>query len=143
MAMTKRASAHWQGGLKDGRGTISTQSGALEARPYGFAQRFEGVEGSNPEELIAAAHASCYAMALSMMLGEEGLTADDIKVDAKVTLDEVSDGFAITCSHLSLRARVPGADEATFRTAAEKAKEGCPVSKLLNAEIRLDCSLEQ
>lgn len=140
--MKKTASAVWQGGLKDGKGTLSTESGALKDNPYGFNTRFEGAPGTNPEELIGAAHAGCFSMALSMMLGEAGLTAERIETRAEVTLDKQSDGFAITAVHLVLRARVPGADAQTFEQIAHKAKAGCPVSKVLNAKISLDASLD-
>lgn len=140
--MKKTASAVWQGGLKDGKGTLSTESGALKDNPYGFNTRFEGAPGTNPEELIGAAHAGCFSMALSMMLGEAGLTAERIETRAEVTLDKQSDGFAITAVHLVLRARVPGADAQTLEQIANKAKAGCPVSKVLNAKISLDASLD-
>ena len=139
--MKKTASAIWQGGLKDGKGLLSTESGALKQNPYGFNTRFEGTPGTNPEELIGAAHAGCFSMALSMMLGEAGLTADRIDTAAEVTLDKLPDGFAITAVHLVLRAKVPGASEAQFLEIANKAKEGCPVSKVLNATITLDATL--
>ncbi len=139
--MKKTASAIWQGGLKDGKGRISTESGALKENPYGFNTRFEGSPGTNPEELIGAAHAGCFSMALSMMLGEAGLTAERIDTIAEVTLDKQPDGFAITAVHLILKAKVPGASEAQFVEIANKAKAGCPVSKVLNAKISLDASL--
>ncbi|MFT2186221.1 MULTISPECIES: OsmC family protein [Pseudomonas] len=139
--MKKTASAIWQGGLKDGKGLLSTESGALKQNPYGFNTRFEGTPGTNPEELIGAAHAGCFSMALSMMLGEAGLTAERIDTAAEVTLDKQVDGFAITAVHLVLRAKVPGASEALFLEIASKAKEGCPVSKVLNAKISLDAAL--
>lgn len=139
--MKKTASAIWQGGLKDGKGLLSTESGALKQNPYGFNTRFEGTPGTNPEELIGAAHAGCFSMALSMMLGEAGLTADRIDTAAEVTLDKQADGFSITAVHLVLRAKVPGASEAQFVEIANKAKEGCPVSKVLNAKISLDAAL--
>ena len=139
--MKKTASAIWQGGLKDGKGLLSTESGALKQNPYGFNTRFEGTPGTNPEELIGAAHAGCFSMALSMMLGEAGLTADRIDTAAEVMLDKLPDGFAITAVHLVLRAKVPGASEAQFLEIANKAKEGCPVSKVLNAKISLDAAL--
>ncbi|MFJ7008809.1 OsmC family protein [Pseudomonas putida] len=139
--MKKTASAIWQGGLKEGKGLLSTESGALKQNPYGFNTRFEGTPGTNPEELIGAAHAGCFSMALSMMLGEAGLTADRIDTAAEVTLDKLPDGFAITAVHLVLRAKVPGASEAQFLEIANKAKEGCPVSKVLNAKISLDAAL--
>jgi len=140
--MQKHASATWTGGLKDGRGSISTESGALNAQPYGFAMRFEGVKGTNPEELIGAAHAGCFTMALSMILGGAGLTAEKMDTKAAVTLDKVGEGFEITKIHLTLRAKVPGTDDATFQELAAKAKAGCPVSKLFKAEITLDAALE-
>lgn len=140
--MKKHGSATWQGGFKDGRGTISTESGALEARPYGYAMRFEGVRGTNPEELIGAAHAGCFTMALSAVLGGAGLTADRMDTDAEVTFDKVGEGFEITKIHLTLRAKVPGTDDATFQELAAKAKANCPVSKVLRAEITLTATLE-
>ncbi|AJG16684.1 OsmC family protein [Pseudomonas putida] len=139
--MKKTASAIWQGGLKDGKGLLSTESGALKKNPYGFNTRFEGSPGTNPEELIGAAHAGCFSMALSMMLGEAGFTPDRIDTAAEVTLDKQADGFAITAVHLVLRAKVPGASEAQFLQIADKAKAGCPVSKVLNAKISLDAAL--
>lgn len=141
MTIKKSGSAAWQGGIKDGKGAISTESGALDAYPYGFASRFEGQKGSNPEELIGAAHAACFTMALSLILGEAKLTAEQMDTTAEVSLDKVEDGFAITAIHLTLKAKVPGADEATFKELANKAKAGCPVSKLLKTEITLDASL--
>jgi osmotically inducible protein OsmC len=134
-------SAAWSGGIKDGKGSISTKSGALQAYPYGFASRFEGKPGSNPEELIGAAHAACFTMALSLILGEAGLTVERMETTAEVTLDKVSDGFAITAVHLTLEAKIPGADDARFQELAAKAKAGCPVSKLLKADITLDASV--
>lgn len=141
MTINRSGSAVWSGGLKDGKGAISTQSGALDAHPYGFAARFEGVPGTNPEELIAAAHASCFTMALSLILGEAGLTADKMETSAVVTLEQQDGGFAITASKLTLRATIPGTDDATFQALAAKAKAGCPVSKLMNAQISLDAEL--
>ena len=140
--MKKTASAVWQGGLKDGKGQISTESGALKQAPYGFNTRFEGTPGTNPEELIGAAHAGCFSMALSMMLGEAGFTPERIDPHAEVRLDQKADGFAITAVHLTLKATVPGASEAQFQEIANKAKAGCPVSKVLNAKISLDASLD-
>ena len=137
----KSGSANWKGGLKDGSGTVSTESGVLDKVNYGFNKRFEGEAGCNPEELIAAAHASCFSMALSMILGEAGLTADDIATSATVSLEQKDGGFAVTKSHLVLEAKVPGASEEDFMKAANAAKEGCPISKLLNAEITLDAKL--
>jgi osmotically inducible protein OsmC len=141
MKIKRKGSASWQGGIKDGKGTISTESGALSAYPYGYASRFEGLKGSNPEELIGAAHASCFTMALSLILGEAKLTADRMDTSAEVTLEQVEGGYAITSIHLTLRAKVPGADQATFETLAAKAKAGCPVSKLFKADISLDAKL--
>lgn len=140
--MKTHGSAVWQGGIKDGEGAISTKSGALSAYPYGFQSRFEGKPGTNPEELIGAAHAGCFTMALSLMLGEAKLTAEQMDTKAEVTLEQVADGFAITAVHLTLKAKIPGADQATFESLAAKAKAGCPVSKLLNAKITLDATLE-
>ena len=139
--MTTFGTAVWRGGLKDGKGAISTKSGALTEYPYGFASRFEGKPGTNPEELIGAAHAGCFTMALSLILGEAGLTAEEMNTKADVTLEKQDDGFAITKVHLTLRAKIPGADDAKFAELAAKAKAGCPVSKLLKAEITLDAAL--
>ena len=139
--MKTQGSAVWHGGIKDGKGAISTKSGALKDYPYGFASRFEGKPGSNPEELIGAAHAACFTMALSLMLSEAGLTADTMETTAEVTLDKDRDSFAVTSSHLTLKATIPGADEARFQELAAKAKAGCPISKLLKAEITLDATL--
>ncbi len=139
--MKTQGSAVWEGGIKDGKGAISTKSGALAAYPYGFASRFEGKPGTNPEELIGAAHAGCFTMALSLILGEAKLTATHMETTAEVTLDKQADGYAITAVHLTLRASVPGTDDATFQELAGKAKAGCPVSKLLKAEITLDATL--
>ncbi|SEM04311.1 OsmC family protein [Halomonas daqiaonensis] len=142
MSIKKSGSAVWQGGLQDGKGTVSTQSGVIQDASYSFAKRFESEAGTNPEELLGAAHASCYSMALSLILGEAGLTAERIATEAKVSLEEVEGGFAISAVHLDTVAKIPGADEATFQDAADKAKEGCPVSKLFNAEITLQAKLE-
>jgi len=139
--MKTHGSAVWSGGIKDGKGAISTQSGAMKDYPYGFASRFEGKPGTNPEELIGAAHAGCFTMALSLILGEAGLTAEKMDTKAEVTLDKVADGFSITAVHLTLQAKIPGADKATFDELTAKAKSGCPVSKLLNANITLDATL--
>jgi osmotically inducible protein OsmC len=141
MKIKRSGSAAWQGGIKDGKGTISTESGALNAYPYGFASRFEGQRGSNPEELIAAAHASCFTMALSLILGQSKLTAEHMETSAAVTLEQVEGGYAITAIHLTLKANIPGADQATFEKLAGLAKAGCPVSKLLKAEITLEATL--
>jgi osmotically inducible protein OsmC len=141
MKIKRKGSAAWQGGIKDGKGSISTESGALKAYPYGFASRFEGQRGSNPEELIAAAHASCFTMALSLILGEAKLTAEQMDTSAEVTLEQVEGGYAITSVHLVLKAKVPATDQATFEKLTAKAKAGCPVSKLLKAQITLDATL--
>jgi osmotically inducible protein OsmC len=141
MHMSTYGSAVWSGGIKDGNGAISTKSGALKDYPYGFASRFEGKPGTNPEELIGAAHAGCFTMALSLILGEAKLTAEHMETKADVTLEKQSDGFAISAVHLILKAKVPGADDAKFQELANKAKAGCPVSKLLNAKITLDAAL--
>jgi len=135
-------SAVWSGGIKDGKGAISTKSGALKDYPYGFFSRFEGKPGSNPEELLGAAHAACFTMALSLILGEAKLTAEKMETTAEVSLDKAEQGFAITSVHLSLKGKVPGADQAKFEELANKAKAGCPVSKVLNAKITLDVKLE-
>jgi len=141
MQINRSGSAAWQGGIKDGKGSVSTESGALESYPYGFASRFEGKPGTNPEELLAAAHAGCFTMALSLILGEAKLTAEQMDTSAKVTLEKVADGFSITAVHLTLKAKVPGADDAQFQELAAKAKAGCPVSKLFNTKITLDATL--
>lgn len=141
MSIKKTASAHWAGDLKTGIGSISTETGVLREAPYGFKARFEGGKGTNPEELIGAAHAGCFSMALSMILGEAGLTAESIDTTAEVTLNKQGDGFAITAVHLVLKAKVPGATQQQFDELTTKAKEGCPVSKVLKAEITLDATL--
>jgi osmotically inducible protein OsmC len=141
MSIVKKASAHWEGDLKTGIGSISTETGVLREAPYGFKARFEGGKGTNPEELIGAAHAGCFSMALSMILGGENLKADSIDTTADVTLDQVDGGFAITAVHLTLKAKVPGATQAQFEKLTAMAKEGCPVSKVLNAKITLDATL--
>ena len=140
--MIKKASAIWKGGIKDGGGTISTETGVLKQAPYGFKARFEDGKGTNPEELIGAAHAGCFSMALSKMLGDAGLTAEKIETHAAVTLEKVGEAFEITSSHLEVTARIPGADQARFEELANKAKVGCPVSKLLRATITMNAKLE-
>ena len=139
--MKTHGTAIWRGGIKDGVGAISTASGALKEYPYGFSSRFEGKPGTNPEELIGAAHAGCFTMALSLILGEAHLTAEHMETTAEVTLDKAGDGYAITAVHLTLKARIPGTNNETFQELAGKAKAGCPVSKLLNATITMDASL--
>jgi lipoyl-dependent peroxiredoxin len=141
--MIKRsASAEWRGGLKDGKGTVSSGSGVLKETQYSFGTRFESGQGTNPEELIAAAHAACFAMALSGQLGERGMSAESIRASATVTLEKGDGGWAVTTSELKVTARIPGADRARFEEAANAAKEGCPISKLLKAKITLDAALE-
>ncbi|MEW6145567.1 MAG: OsmC family protein [Thermodesulfobacteriota bacterium] len=140
--MKRNASAVWKGDLKSGKGAISTDSGVLSDTQYSFKTRFEDGKGTNPEELIAAAHAGCFSMALSSELGKLGLTADTIRTTASVSLEKTDAGFTITAVHLDLKAKVPGADKAAFETAANNAKKGCPVSRVLNAEITLDAALE-
>jgi len=139
--MKKKASAVWTGSVREGKGTISSESGVLNAAQYGFKTRFEDGPGTNPEELIGAAHAGCFSMALSAQLGEAGFTPEKIETTATVTLDKSSDGFAITAVHLDVSARVPGANQAAFDTAAAAAKSGCPVSKVLNATITMEARL--
>jgi osmotically inducible protein OsmC len=139
--MKRSASAVWRGGLKDGKGTVSTASRVLAGVPYNFSKRFENEQGTNPEELIAAAHAACFSMALSMILGDAGMTAESIDTTATVTLDQVGGGFAVTSSHLQTTVKIPNADAAAFQKAVEAAKSGCPISKLLNATITMDARL--
>lgn len=141
--MKRKARAEWKGGLKDGRGTISTDSGVLKDTQYSFSTRFENGIGTNPEELIAGAHAGCFSMALSAQLNNAGLTAESIRTTATVSLEKGDSGFAITHVHLDVVARVPKADRKAFETAANNAKSGCPVSKVLNAEITMKAELEQ
>ncbi|HVF51765.1 MAG TPA: OsmC family protein [Pyrinomonadaceae bacterium] len=140
--MRRNASAVWQGGLKDGKGTISTESGVLSGTQYSFSTRFEDGKGTNPEELVAAAHAGCFSMALSGQLGNAGLVAESINTTATVRLEKTDAGFTVTSVHLDVTARVPNATQDTFQTAANNAKAGCPISRLLKAEITLDAKLE-
>lgn len=139
--MERKASAVWKGGLKDGKGTVSATSGVLSNTPYSFTTRFESTPGTNPEELIAAAHAACFSMALSAQLGEAKLTADSIQTTATLTMEKLATGWRITKVHLDVNASVPKADEAAFMTAANNAKAGCPVSKVLNAAITMSAKL--
>jgi lipoyl-dependent peroxiredoxin len=139
--MKRSASAVWKGGLKDGKGTVSTESDVLSGAPYNFRMRFENEKGTNPEELVAAAHAACFSMALSLFLGEAGMTADSIETKATVSLDQADGGFAVTSSHLQTTVKIPNADRAAFDKAVETAKTGCPISKLLNAKITMDAKL--
>lgn len=140
--MIRKASAEWRGGLKDGKGTVSTESGVLASAAYSFGTRFENAKGTNPEELIAAAHAGCFSMALSGQLGSAGITPESIKTTASVTLEKVGEGFSVTSSHLEVIAKIPGANPAAFEKAANEAKAGCPISKLLNAKITMDAKLQ-
>ena len=140
--MKRSAQAKWQGDLKSGTGTISTASGTLATTPYSFHSRFEQGKGTNPEELLAAAHAGCFTMALSAQLGEAGLKATSLETSCTVTLEQKDGGFAITESHLELKAKVPGASAAAFEKATKAAETGCPVSKLFNTKITLDAHLE-
>lgn len=139
--MKRTASAIWRGGLKDGKGEVSSASKVLSSTPYSFHTRFEEQPGTNPEELIAAAHAGCFSMALSGQLGNAGMTAESIATDATLTMEKLEAGWTITAIHLQVKARIPNADPAAFATAAENAKKGCPVSRLLNAAITMDAKL--
>ncbi|MCR6700382.1 MAG: OsmC family protein [Dokdonella sp.] len=141
MKIQRSGSAQWRGGLKDGQGAISTQSGALKAHPYGFASRFEGVAGTNPEELIGAAHAGCFTMALSAALNKAGFTADQLDTKAVVTLEQDEKGFVISAVALTLDAKVPNIEDAQFQEIAADAKANCPVSRLLDTEITLKATL--
>ncbi|QIB66445.1 OsmC family protein [Kineobactrum salinum] len=140
--MKRSASAVWRGGIKDGKGSISTQSGVLEQVRYGFSSRFAEGPGTNPEELIAAAHAGCFTMAVSAQLEEAGMVADCLETTATVTLDKVENDFRISAVHLVLFAQVPGAERQAFETLVNQAKDTCPVSRVLDARITLECSLE-
>ena len=140
--MKRKASAVWEGGLEDGKGKLSTASGVLSDTQYSFATRFESKMGTNPEELIAAAHAGCFSMALSGQLGNAGMTARSIQTTATLTLEKTDGGFTITAVHLDVSAAIPGADAAAFATAANDAKAGCPVSRVLNAKITMDARLQ-
>jgi osmotically inducible protein OsmC len=140
--MKRKASAIWKGGIMDGSGIISSDSGVLSNTQYSFSSRFEHGIGTNPEELIAAAHAGCFSMALSGQLEAAKLTPESINTTATVTIEKQGDGFTITAVHLDVTAKVPGASVEAFNTAAKKAKEGCPVSKVLNAIITMDAVLE-
>ena len=139
--MQRKASAVWKGGLKDGKGTISAPGGVLHDSQYSFSTRFENAPGTNPEELIAAAHAGCFSMALSAQLGGANLTPEDISTTVTLSLDKLDSGWTITASHIDVVAKVPGADAATFQKYAEAAEKGCPVSKVLNAKITMNAKL--
>lgn len=140
--MERQASAVWKGGLKDGKGTISAPSGVLKDTPYSFTTRFENTPGTNPEELVAAAHAGCFSMALSAQLGGAGMTPESIRTNAKLTMEKLEAGWTVTAIHLDVTAKIPGGDKAKFETAAANAKAGCPISRLLNAKITMDAKLE-
>lgn len=140
--MKRKATAQWRGDLKTGKGTISTESGVLSESRYSFTTRFENEKGTNPEELVAAAHAGCFTMALSAELGKANLTAESLRTTATVTLEKGDSGFSVTASHLELTAKVPGATQEAFMTAARSAEANCPISKLLKAKITLDAKLE-
>jgi osmotically inducible protein OsmC len=140
--MKRTASAIWHGGLKDGKGMVSTESGVLKQTPYSFSTRFENQPGTNPEELIAAAHAGCFSMALSAELGKAGLTPETIRTSAVLTMDKLDSGWTVTQSHLDVTVKIPGADKDRFEAAASAAKAGCPISRLLNAKITMDAKLE-
>jgi lipoyl-dependent peroxiredoxin len=139
--MVRKASAVWKGSLKEGKGTISSESGVLSNTAYSFSTRFENAKGTNPEELIAAAHAGCFTMALSAQLGNAGITPESLETTASVSLDKLDAGWTVTRVHLDVTARIPGADQAAFDKAAENAKAGCPISRLLNAQITMSARL--
>lgn len=141
MKISRRSSVTWQGGFNEGKGAITTASGALKSYPYGFSSRFDGVPGSNPEELVGTAHASCFTMALALLMSEAHIVPAQLDTSAEVVLESVPDGFAITRIHLTLQGRVPGLDSTAFEAFAHKAKQGCPVSKLLKAEVTLSATL--
>jgi len=140
--MQRKASAVWKGGLKDGKGTVSSASGVLSNTPYSFTTRFENTPGTNPEELIAAAHAACFSMALSAQLGTANLTPESISTSATLTMEKLDAGWTITAVHLDVVARIPKADQAAFDKAAQNAKSGCPVSKVLKADVTMNAKLE-
>ena len=140
--MQRKASAVWKGGLKDGKGAISAPGGVLKDTPYSFTTRFENAPGTNPEELIAAAHAGCFSMALSGQLGGANLTPESISTTVTLSLDKLDSGWTITASHIDVVGKVPGADAATFQKYAEAAEKGCPVSKVLNAKITMSAKLD-
>lgn len=139
--MIRKASAVWNGSLKEGRGTLTTDSGVLSKTPYSFATRFESARGTNPEELIAAAHVGCFTMALSAELGKAGITPESLETSAAVTLEKLDAGFTVTKIHLDVNAKIPNADQAAFDKAAQAAKAGCPISRLLKAEITMTARL--
>jgi len=141
--MKRNGSAEWMGGIFDGKGTVSTESTVLDHAKYSFKTRFEAEAGTNPEELIAAAHAGCFSMALALQLEQDGMKPESINTTASVTLEKNADGFSIPAIHLSVVAKIPGADQARFEKSAQTAKVGCPVSKLMKATITMDATLEQ
>jgi osmotically inducible protein OsmC len=141
MSINRKASAEWHGSLKEGKGTVSTHSGVLKNAQYSFGTRFENGAGTNPEELIAAAHAGCFSMAFSAQLGNAGMTPESIETTASLTMEKLDAGFTITAIHLNTTAKIPGADKAKFETAANNAKAGCPISRLLNTKITMDAKL--
>jgi osmotically inducible protein OsmC len=140
--MQRKANAEWKGGLKDGKGTVTTGSGVLSDTSYSFTTRFEDQPGTNPEELIAAAHAGCFSMALSGQLGNRGMTAESIRTNATLTMEKLDAGWTVTAIHLDVKAKIPNADQAKFDEAANAAKSGCPISRLLNANITMEARLE-
>ncbi|MEQ1490184.1 MAG: OsmC family protein [Terricaulis sp.] len=142
MAIIRTASVVWTGDIKAGNGEISTESGALASYPYGFAARFEGQKGSNPEELLGAAHASCFTMATAAALAKAGLAPERLETKARITLDKEGEGWAIKASHLSLEATIPGTDDATFQRIAADAKANCPLSQVIKADISLEATLK-
>jgi osmotically inducible protein OsmC len=141
--MNRKASAVWKGGLKDGKGAISTESGVLSQTQYSFGTRFENGAGTNPEELIAAAHAGCFSMALSAEVGKASITPQSIETTATVSLEKLDAGWTVTQVHLEVKAKIPGADNTAFQTAADTAKKNCPISRLLNAKITMNAALEK
>ena len=141
--MKRTGSAVWQGDLKAGKGTVSTESGVLSQTQYSFSTRFESGKGTNPEELVAAAHAGCFSMALSAQLGEAGLTAEKIETTATVTFEKIEAGWTVTGVHLNVKGKVPKADDTAWNKAAQAAKAGCPISRLLNTTITMDAKLER
>jgi lipoyl-dependent peroxiredoxin len=140
--MQRTASAQWKGGLKDGKGTVSTASGVLSSSQYSFSTRFESGKGTNPEELIAAAHAGCFSMALSAELGKASITPESIDTKCTVTFEKTDTGFSITESHLNVTAKIPGANKAAFDKAAADAKSGCPISRVLNTKVTMSATLQ-
>lgn len=143
MKIKKNGSAVWKGDIKTGKGEISTESGALKGQPYGFNTRFEDKAGTNPEELLGAAHAACFSMAFSKILGEAGFEAKKIETQSEISLEKKDSGFSITLAHLTVKAQIPEIDEAKFNELSKKAKEGCPVSRLFNSEITMQAQLDQ